>query len=476
MKQQIRQIGETQSVCPVCLQTIEAVKSAEQDGIYLEKECPQHGRFRTLIWEGNEESYLSWDMENTAVETPVLAKRMTEECPKSCGLCEEHKRKGCCVLLEVTRRCNLNCPVCFASAGEKGSESSETAEADRCTSAAYGDGSGSVEEACGSCHEPTLEEIRQQYVYLMEHGGPFNIQLSGGEPTMRDDLTDIIRLGREIGFTFFQLNTNGLRLAKEPDYAVQLKEAGLSTVFLQFDGVTDDVYQALRGRPLLEQKMQAIDNCRKAGIGVCLVPVIAPGVNEEQIGSIIRFAMERMPFVRGVHFQPISYFGRCGQERPEKPITIPRILKDIEEQTNGKMKAADFAGGGAENPYCSFHAGYQIRPDGSTKLMAKKSGGCCCNTTSDDSRKFVEDRWKLNIQTSFTETVFSETSALDAFLQEIHQRTFTVSGMLFQDAYNLDLQRLKRCYILEMDPSFGMVPFCAYNLTDAEGKYLYRRI
>lgn len=136
------------------------------------------------------------------------------------------------------------------------------------------------------------------------------------------------------------------------------KKAGLNTVFLQFDGVTDDVYQTLRGRSMMELKEKALLNCSEAELGIALVPVIAPGVNDMQVGDILKFAMDHMPFVRGVHFQPISYFGRCSQQRPQAPITIPKMLKLIEEQTDGFMKSEDFAGGGAENPYCSFHASY----------------------------------------------------------------------------------------------------------------------
>lgn len=154
------------------------------------------------------------------------------------------------------------------------------------------------------------------------------------------------------------MNTNGIRLAQEAGYSRKLKKAGLNTVFLQFDGVTDDVYQTLRGRSMMELKEKAVLNCSEAELGIALVPVIAPGVNDMQVGDILKFAMDHMPFVRGVHFQPISYFGRCSQQRPQAPITIPKMLKLIEEQTDGFMKSEDFAGGGAENPYCSFHASY----------------------------------------------------------------------------------------------------------------------
>ena len=427
--------GRTKSVCPVCLRVLDAHKRAEKDSVYLDKTCPEHGSFSTLIWEGNLASYTAWNRENRAVDQPREGRAPEKGCPLDCGLCTEHLRKGCCVLLEVTRRCDLRCPVCFASAGEGG--------------------------------DMSLEEIAAQYDWLMAHGGPFNIQLSGGEPTMRDDLSSIIHLGREKGFTFFQLNTNGVRLAAEPDYARELKAAGLNTVFLQFDALDDGVYQVLRGRPLLEEKLRCVENCAAAGLGVVLVPVIAAGVNEEQLWPIVEYALSQSPAVRGVHIQPISYFGRCALERPARPLTIPAVLRLLETQSGGLLHAADFSGGGAENPYCSFHAAYRIQKEGSLKPLPRRdeSGSCC--TGSDDSRVSVAEQWS-------GESQMTETSAFDEFLSEVRKRTFTVSGMVFQDAWNIDLERLQRCHICEADARYGMVPFCAYNLTAEDGRTLYR--
>ena len=435
--------GKTKSVCPVCLRVVDARKRSEKDGIYLDRRCDEHGAFSALIWEGNLASYLRWNSENTAVDPPREGRAPEKGCPRDCGLCTEHLRKGCCMLLEVTKRCNLRCPVCFAAAGESG----------------------------GS--DLSLAEIERQYDFLMAHGGPFNIQLSGGEPTLRDDLPAIIRMGREKGLSFFQLNTNGLRLAKEPGYAEALKAAGLNTVFLQFDGLHNEVYIKLRGRALLAEKQRCVEACAAAGLGIVLVPVIARGVNEDQVGPILRYALEKAPAVRGVHFQPVSYFGRCGLERPERPITIPKLLALIEEQTDGLLHAADFYGGGAESPYCSFHASYRIGPDGSLKpLPRRQSGGCC--TSSDDSRAAVSDQWSGAAPDFAEDDALSDTSALDAFLEQARLRTFAVSGMVFQDAWSLDLERLRRCHICEVDSRYGMVPFCAYNLTNTAGEALYR--
>ena len=233
----------------------------------------------------------------------------------------------------------------------------------------------------------------------------------------------------------------------------------------------DQIYQTLRGAALTETKLRAIEHCRAAGLPVVLVPTVAPGVNDHALGEILKFALSRAPHIRGVHIQPISYFGRCGLEAPEVRLTIPAVLRRIEDQMDGIMKAADFGGGGAESPYCSFHASYLRKPDGSIKALPRRSSQCCC-VKSSDARDFVSQQWSGK---AFCCDGDSDTASLDAFLRQTVENTFTVSGMVFQDAYNLDLDRLRRCYICEVDTQKGMIPFCAYNLTDTNGKALYRK-
>ncbi len=433
--------SRTQSVCPVCLRVLEAARAVGDDGfIHMLKTCPDHGEFDTLIWEGGIVDYLKWDTAPGGVDTPPAALPTGKGCPYDCGLCENHGNPGCCVLLELTNRCDLGCPVCFASAGEK-------APADL-----------------------TLTEIGRLYDMLMDRGGPFNIQLSGGEPTVRDDLPEIVALGLEKGFTFFQLNTNGLRLAGEPLYARALKAAGLSCVFLQFDGFCERTYSIMRGRELLSEKLAAIDSCAGAGLPVVLVPTVAPGVNDGELGDIIRFAVSRMPGVRGVHIQPMSYLGRNPMPPPRRRLTIPRVLSLIEEQTGGMLRAADFGGGGAESAYCSFHASYLVKDGGRLAALPRRRSESCC-VKSGDARDFVARQWGGKGDRPAPDR---DTASLDAFLESAGERTLTVSGMVFQDAYNLDLERLRRCYICEADPARGMVPFCAYNLTNTAGEALYR--
>ncbi len=451
-----KNLGNTESVCPVCLKRIQAQRVAVNDDVYLDKTCTEHGYFRTIIWRGTP-SYASWLVPKLPSQPPVCATTVNRGCPFDCGLCPEHRQHSCCVLLEVTQRCNLLCPVCFAS--------SQMADRD-----------------------PDLKTIKEWYLMLLDSGGPYNIQLSGGEPTVRDDLPEIVALGRSLGFNFIQLNTNGLRLADDPAYVRRLKKVGLSCVFLQFDGTNDTIYETIRGAALLDEKKAAIGRCAEERLGVVLVPTLIPGINTENIGSIISFAVSSMPSVRGVHFQPISYFGRYPMQPSDKDrITIPEVIRSIECQTNGAIKAEDFRPPQGENAYCSFHGNFVLMSDGVLKSCTKEAQSGCCQPQpaafgAKKTQRFVAQRWTSSERSPHAtkpqdgaaccDTM--NVDSLDAFLDRVDHFSMCVSGMAFQDAWNLDLERLRECFIHVVSPESRVIPFCAYNLTDKRGKPLYR--
>jgi len=458
-------LSTTESVCPVCLERIPAERIAENDAVFLRKSCPQHGAFKTVIWHGLA-SYQTWGGEPRVPSTPsVCSANVVKGCPFDCGLCPDHRQHTCCVVLDVTQRCNLHCPVCFASAGSSAQP------------------------------DPTVEEILNWCRTLLANGGPFNIHLSGGEPTVRHDLPELIRRILALGFSYIQLNTNGVRLALDEEYAGELKEAGLSCVFLQFDGVTEDIYEVMRGRHLLETKITAIQHCGRHELGVVLVPTLVPKVNTSQIGDILRTAMMLAPAVRAVHFQPISYFGRFpGSPDDDNRITIPEVIQMIDEQTAGQFKTGNFYPASGENPYCSFHGKFWLYSDGRIVPTVRPAASSCCgpalqsnlvqlgarNQASGEgarrAQRFVAQHWALPAEAAATSTDSLDgidVSSLDAFLQEDKQ-SFCISGMAFQDAWNLDLDRLRECFLHVMSPDRKLVPLCAYNLTGVSGQTLYR--
>jgi len=449
--------GRTRSVCPECLATIPAERLAEGDTVYLDKTCPEHGRFVTPVWRGLR-SYEMWSASRRATAVPLQTTTdIRDGCPRDCGLCPDHRQQGCCVLLEVASRCDLACPVCFASAGGRGVDM-------------------------------PLSEIDVALDRLRESSGQVHIQLSGGEPTVRDDLPEIVALARAKGFDFVQLNTNGLRIGREPEFLVELVEAGLDCVFLQFDGVSDGVYRRLRGRELLTAKRLAIDSARVVGVGVVLVPTLVPGINVDEIGAIVDFAKAEMPTVRAVHFQPVSYFGRClAAPTDEHRITLPEVMEALIVHSGGAIRLEDFRPGSAENPFCSFSGRFVIDADGRFRSDPEAAPGCCggasetsasatcCGGASPRSadvtraQRYVAGQWARA-----TEAVpVAGLEAFDAFLER-RSWHLSLSGMAFQDAWTLDLDRLRQCHIHVAQPDGRVIPFCAYNLTSRDGRSLYR--
>ncbi len=447
-------ISTTESVCPVCLARIDAQRIRIGDDIYMVKTCPDHGEFRAILWRGDDPAFTDWQRPKTPAHPANPFTQVDRGCPYDCGLCAEHRQQTCTALLEVTQRCDLRCHFCFASAGEF------------------------------STPDPDLHTIEGWYKRLLDTGTKANIQLSGGEPTTRDDLPEIVAMGRAFGFEFIQVNTNGMRFARDPAYVKRLKDAGLASVFLQFDGTHDDILKTIRGVRQLERKRAAIAACAENEIGVILVPVLIPGVNTHNLGAIIRFALDHFPTVKGVHFQPVSYFGRYPQAPADADrFTIPDVMRAIEDQTGGMITVENFTTSGCENALCSLHGNFVVMPDGSLRSWIKQQTSCCTPAAltsaaegAEKTRQFVAQHWSATTGNTISlgsigANPFGE---WDVFLERTKTHTFCISGMAFQDAWTLDLERLRDCCIHTVSPDGRLIPFCAYNLTNQRGESLHR--
>lgn len=419
----------TRSVCPRCLKNIPARLTQQPDGaVVLEKECPEHGRFSVPVWRG------ALDFNSWVQYADPLPSGAGLHCPENCGICAEHEVDSCCVLLEVTSRCNLRCRFCFADGG-------------------------------ADVADPPLDAMKAAIRDIVAQRGHPLLQLSGGEPTLRDDLPELVHFAKEAGCSYVQLNTNGIRLAQQPEYAKALAEAGLDIVFLQFDGTDDKIYERLRGKPLLDVKKQAISVCGQLGLGVTLVPTVVPGVNTENLGNLIAFAVERVPAVRGIHFQPVSYFGR----HPENPAqmqryTLDQLMVDISRQAG--IPVESFLPSRCDHPLCGFHANFLLRPDGSLKPLSSITHSAKQRGCARDNREYVARNW-MRYPAQTPPGDFSEEMDFDTFLYYLRHRNLTLSAMAFQDAGNFNIERLHRCS-LHVYSDGTVKPFCAHYLTKLE--------
>lgn len=430
-------ILHTEALCPVCKRRLSAAYVRGEQSTDLWRHCPEHGDFSIPVWR-NYFDFTAW-----VKNAPVLREGENPACPFGCGLCADHKQGTCCVLLPITSRCNLNCRYCFA-------------------------------DPDGAADKP-FDEVKESLEKLTVPGQTL-VQLSGGEPTLRDDLPDIVAAAKDAGCSYVQLNSNGIRLAEDKALVEELARAGLSFVFLQFDSLEDAVYEDLRGRPLRTLKEQAIANCADYRIGVTLVPTLVPGVNTRELGGIIRFAVKHSPAVRGVHFQPVSYFGRSPLPPQLAPrYTLDELLRDIAEQSAGLVMADDFSPSCCDHPLCGLHGDFIVLPDGSLKALKQyrntEEASCSCEPCCDigaaaKNRAFVGRFWQRSRDDEnccCSEHEELDLTDMEQFAARVKSHGFTITAMAFQDAATLDIARLRQCS-LHVFAEGKHIPFCAYYL------------
>ena len=465
--------NKTLSVCPECLEVIPAVIYEEDSKVLMLKKCEKHGMFKEIYW-GSVEMYEKakrFAYDGRGVENPHI-KKANPVCPKDCGLCVLHKSHSTLTNLVVTNRCDLNCWYCFFLAGK-----------------------------AGYVYEPTLEQLRKAVkLVTQEKPVPCNaIQITGGEPSLRDDIIDIIRMIKEEGVDHVQYNTNGIRLAKDPEFAAKLREAGVNTVYLSFDGVTP------KTNPKNHWEIPyVLENSRKAGLGIVLVPTVIKSTNEHEIGDIIRFGFKNMDVIRGVNYQPVSLVGRMPRSHRERfRITIPDVIKKIEEQTNGEITEDDFYPVPSVKAVTDFvealthRAQYSLSAHfacGMATYVFKEDGKMVPITRFVDVEgvfEYLQEKaeelekgknrmivglkllWKLNsfidkkkapkdfslAKILYNALMKHDYRALGAF----HHKSLFIGMMHFQDLYNYDVNRVKRCVIHYTTPE-AVIPFCAFNV------------
>jgi uncharacterized radical SAM superfamily Fe-S cluster-containing enzyme len=451
-------LRRTRSVCPQCLRPLEAALVARGGGVSLEKTCPAHGHFSVPVWHGKV------DMALWRRGAAPLAPEEGLSCPADCGICPEHRSGTCCALLEVTRRCDLNCRFCFARGGE-------------------------------SQEEPPLAALMADVRGIMDAGDRPLLQLSGGEPTLRDDLPALVAWAKACGAPYVQLNTNGLRLARDEAYVRDLAGAGLSFVFLQFDGTNDAVYETLRGAPLLAKKTRAVELCGKYRLGVTLVPTVVRGVNDDQLGDIVRFAAAHTPVVRGVHFQPVSYFGRF-PDPPADRYTLDELIAGLRAQAG--LSADCLVPSHCDHPMCGLHGSFIVQPDRSLLPLSSFAAQEVGKTTAAQNRAYVAKHWLRAAEAESACCCGSDEPEnpcccgsdevenpcccgsdepegaqaapearaidMDTFLRTARARSLTLSAMAFMDAENFDVERLRHCS-LHVWRDGRLKPFCAAYLT-----------
>lgn len=415
-----RFLYKTKSVCPICLKEVYADINAYEDGIHMDKACPEHGAVSTLIWADTEENYLNW-LSNGGLDVNALPRSEEEVDRATAGkdfACEACQLPASSALM-TTNRCNMNCPVCFTRDQKE------------------------------LLHEPTLQECEKLIrAYREKAGKDALLEFCGGEPTVREDICDLAELARDIGFDYIQLNTNGIKLAESEEFCRKLKVSGVTTVYMGFDGMTDKPYYAKYGRSLLSVKKQAVKNCAAAGLAVVLVTCVIPGENDAELGEILCFAVENMPTVKGLYLQPISYFGIYPEDNIRR-ITIPDVIRKLAEQ-HADVKVTDFGPGAYDHAQCSFNACYLLDQNGKLKPLTRFSP----RTVEADA----VHRLRTNLRMTWLPS---------------ERNMLTIGGMAFQDGWNIDLMRVQKCSIQIMQKDGKLIPLCSKYLSGCNGSKIF---
>ncbi len=469
----MKELEKTSSVCPGCymegkIKKIDAKIVEEKGKVYITKECKKHGSFKDIYF-SDADLYKKWmKYKVTGKNVPDVKTKVFDE-P---ALYDVHKSQSVLTNLLITNRCDLRCSYCFMNAG-----------------------------ASGRVYEPTIDQIKGLLIQarMQLPIGSKAVQITGGEPTIREDMLDIVKLAKEVGYSHVQVNTNGLKLADDLEYCRDIKGAGTNTIYMSFDGVTKET------NPWIDMNKKAIKNLREVNLKVVLVPCLIGGKNLHEAGKIVKFALDNMDIIRGVNFQPVSFCGRISKLKDEKRekqrVDYVAMMESIEKEFDGQISRNDFfpvpfvfpisklielLKGEAQveftaHPGCGG-ATYIFVEDGKAIPVTRFIDVEKLLDFIDKESKIKGPLKKLRIASAFLKQIDSFVNYDNApsgfnlkkllkdaamggsydSLRGFHYKSLFVGSMWFQDPFNLNIDRLERC-VIHYTTLEGIVPFCTYN-------------
>jgi uncharacterized radical SAM superfamily Fe-S cluster-containing enzyme len=461
------------SICPTCfqegkIQKINAKIIEEDNKIFIKKKCNKHGDFKDIYF-SDAKLYKKWmKFKVTGKSANSVKTFVFDESP----LYSIHKSQSVLTNLLVTNRCDLRCSYCFMNAG-----------------------------ASGHVYEPDLKTLRKIMLQARNTKpiGSKAIQITGGEPCIREDIIDIVEMAKELGFSHIQVNTNGMKLAESVNFCKELKKAKVNTIYMSFDGVSKET------NSWIDKNVKAIKNLRAVNLKCVLVPVLIGGKNLHETGKIINFALKNMDIIRGVNFQPISFCGRVtkikDKKREEQRVDYVRMIEVIEREFQGAISREDFYPVPFVYPISKLME--VIKGETQVEFTAHPGCGGATYIFLDGNNPIPVTRFidveglfdfidnqsqkkgplkKIRIASSFLKNINNYvdfTKAPKGFdlkkllkdaaiggsydsLRGFHYKSLFVGSMWFQDAFNLNVDRLERC-VIHYTTEEGIVPFCSYN-------------
>lgn len=444
----------TLSLCPVCLKRIDAKIIFEGTNVYMTKRCNDHGFFKVLIAD-DIPYYKNIRNYNKPSEIPRHFNTKTHfGCPYDCGLCPDHEQHSCLTVVELTDRCNLTCPTCYAS-----------------SSPTYG-------------RHRTLDEIKKMLDTIVENEKePDVVQLSGGEPTIHPQFFEVLDYAKKLPIRHLMLNTNGIEIAKDFAFAERLATyAPNFEVYLQFDSFKDEVLQTMRGARLSKIREQALEHLNRLNLSTTLVVTLQKGLNEDEIGRTIDFAL-RQRCVRGVTFQPTQIAGRLETfDAQTNRMTLTEVRRKIIEQTD--VFNQDDLIPVPCNPD-ALVMGYALKLGDRVFPLTRFVNPADLLDNSKNTIVYEQDEMLREKMIS----LFSTGNSVEGASEKLHSilcclpqidaptlsydNLFRVIIMQFIDAYNFDVRAIKKSCVHIVNKDYKIIPFETMNLFYRDEKRYY---
>jgi 7,8-dihydro-6-hydroxymethylpterin dimethyltransferase len=435
----------TRSICPECRRVVDAHVLLRDNKVFMRKRCSDHGVFESLVY-GDAEAYVHNARYNKPGTIPLAFNHEVQAgCPHDCGLCSDHQQHVCLGIIEINSACNMDCPLCFASAG--------------------------------AGFNLTLEEVEGILDDLVRtEGGAEVVQFSGGEPSIHPQIIPMLRAAKEREIRHVMLNTNGKRIAHDDVFLAQLAEIR-PAIYFQFDGFDEGTYEALRGEPgILSEKLRALDRLAEIGCTVILVPAVERGVNEHELGRIIEFGIDH-PAVFGVNFQPAFHSGRHLLHDPNLRLTIPDLLRSIEVQTDGNFRVSDFVPVPCCFPTCNSVT-YAIVDERNVVPLPRLIDvedtldyitNRAIPNWNEATRSALEGLWSSSAIPGSEKAgqdfaISCATCDLSGFgIGDFRDYVFMVMLQDFMDPWTFNQKNLMKCCKEILLPGGHQIPFCSYN-------------
>jgi uncharacterized radical SAM superfamily Fe-S cluster-containing enzyme len=445
--------GATRALCSTCLRVVDAKELIEDERVYLWKRCPVHGVEKVLL--SVDVPYFRLGREQFLKPPEQVEHHNTGVsfgCPYDCGICPDHEQHGCLSILEITDHCNLRCPTCYASSAPERTTHRSMAQIERM-----------LDRIVANEREPDV------------------VQVSGGEPTLHPAFFDVLDACRRRPIRHLMVNTNGIRIAREPGFAERLATyAPRFEIYLQFDSLRESALQTLRGADLRRVRLEALDRLDALDLSTTLVVTVRRGVNDDEIGDILRFAATRR-CVRGVTLQPVQDAGRNdGFDAARDRLTLSEVRRAILEQF--PVFSAEDVLPVPCHPDCLAMA-YAIKGEDGT--LAPLTRYVDREMLIAGTRNTITFEADASARATFAKALVGAFSTahgpegasaslrdllcclprIEALPELGYDRVFRVIIMQFLDRHSLDLRSVRKsCVHIAHPDGERMIPFDTYNL------------